>query len=98
MRAGEPAEEDMDTLPRALMAMDKRRVKDRRWESASSTGKSVEQRDEVRLHTERSATESNVQKDDRGGADAASRDEADGPSSSGLLLVVGNCWIGRIPP
>lgn len=97
--AEEPAEEDRDTPPLTLKAMDKRREKDRRLESASWNGRPVEQRGEVRLHTDRAATESNVQKGDRGGADAASRDEADEPSSSGLLLVVGNCcWIGRIPP
>jgi hypothetical protein len=94
--AVEPAEEDIDRP--ASKAMDKKQAKDMTWAFASSPEVAADQQDGARLHIGRAAKVSSVQKGDRGDANAVTRDGADG-SSSGLLLVGGNCcWIGRIPP
>jgi 3-hydroxyisobutyrate dehydrogenase-like beta-hydroxyacid dehydrogenase len=97
-QAGEPAVEGTDRL--TSKAMHTRRAKDRMLAFASSEEEAAAQRDEVMVHTDRAARVSKVRKDGRGVANAATRDEADEQSNSGLVLLVGwsYCWICRIPP
>jgi 3-hydroxyisobutyrate dehydrogenase-like beta-hydroxyacid dehydrogenase len=87
-RAEEPAVEGTDRP--TSKATHKRPAKDRMLVFASSA-EAAAPRDEVMVHIDRAARVSKVQKGGRGVANAATRDGADEPSNSGLVLLVGSC-------